>query len=85
MHAGSRQVSWHGMVDVGNALQVGTLDSMLKIAPPRLSRYFYANSSSEAVDQRNQTHYAATVVGRLQNLSSCEVLQGWQQAGTHTS
>lgn len=51
-------------------MQVGLLDRMLKIVPPSLSRFFFANSGSEAVDNAIKVARAHT---KRQNIICFEV------------
>lgn len=51
-------------------LQVGLLDRLLKIVPPSLSRFFFANSGSEAVDNAIKVARAHT---KRQNIICFEV------------
>ena len=51
-------------------VQVGLLDRMLKIVPPSLTRLFFANSGSEAVDNAIKVARAHT---KRQNIICFEV------------
>ena len=51
-------------------MQVGLLDRLLKIVPPSLSRFFFANSGSEAVDNAIKVARAHT---KRQNIICFEV------------
>ena len=51
-------------------VQVGLLDRLLKIVPPSLSRFFFANSGSEAVDNAIKVARAHT---KRQNIICFEV------------
>ena len=54
----------------GGHAQVGLLDRLLKIVPPSLTRFFFANSGSEAVDNAIKVARAHT---KRQNIICFEV------------